>query len=491
MCILALHAVAQQTPKATLDTSETLFDTVAALNACGYDQELSISLPVRAAVRAEIARTLEASPDAEAVRQQMCDFVRSHQQPDPSRQLAPYVSLAINLSEPPDFAYRVKEADMPPDAAYVLGFVPLLKEFYKAAELSQVWTKHRAEYDQLIADHHEQVANLLLVTDVYLRLPISGFLGRHFAIYLEPMAAPGQVNSRNYGVDYFIEMSPEKDGSLKLDQLRHTYLHFLLDPLTLKRANSIRKFQPLLETVENAPLDKSFKSDVSLLLTESLIRAVEARLAPGGKNAEAARLKLVADDMSEGYVLTQYFYEQLVKFEQEPTGLQDAFPDWLYYCDIGHEKKRIAEVQFSSKAAPEIVTASNTGTKLLQEAERKLADGDFREARRLGEEALQQPLDNPGRAAFLVAQAATQTSPPDVEGAQTYFERTLKLAHSPRLVAWSHIYLGRILDMKDQREQAVEHYRAALAAGDNAPDTKAAAERGLKQPFQKPAAKPE
>jgi hypothetical protein len=55
------------------------------------------------------------------------------------------------------------------------------------------------------------------------------------------------------------------------------------------------------------------------------------------------------------------------------------------------------------------------------------------------------------------------------------------------MVAWSHIYLARILDLQESREEAVKHYRAALAAGDDRPDTKAAAERGLRQPYEPPA----
>jgi hypothetical protein len=52
------------------------------------------------------------------------------------------------------------------------------------------------------------------------------------------------------------------------------------------------------------------------------------------------------------------------------------------------------------------------------------------------------------------------------------------------LLAWSHIYLGRILDIQEEREAALAEYRAALAAGDTAADTKAAAEKGLSAPYQ-------
>jgi hypothetical protein len=51
------------------------------------------------------------------------------------------------------------------------------------------------------------------------------------------------------------------------------------------------------------------------------------------------------------------------------------------------------------------------------------------------------------------------------------------------MLAWAHIYLGRIFDVEDRRDQAVAEYKAALTARDGQPDTKAAAETGLKTPF--------
>ena len=39
------------------------------------------------------------------------------------------------------------------------------------------------------------------------------------------------------------------------------------------------------------------------------------------------------------------------------------------------------------------------------------------------------------------------------------------------MLAWSHIYLGRIYDIQDQRDQAVNEYRAALTVRDGQADT--------------------
>ena len=58
-----------------------------------------------------------------------------------------------------------------------------------------------------------------------------------------------------------------------------------------------------------------------------------------------------------------------------------------------------------------------------------------------------------------------------------------------KIRGWSHIYLGRILDIEEHRLEAVEHYRAALNAG-GSPELKAAAEKGLQQAYQPPVKHP-
>jgi len=58
------------------------------------------------------------------------------------------------------------------------------------------------------------------------------------------------------------------------------------------------------------------------------------------------------------------------------------------------------------------------------------------------------------------------------------------------VIAWSHIYLGRIFDLKEDRFAALDQYRAALdAAGGAVPEAKLAARRGLEQPYEPPGAK--
>ena len=73
----------------------------------------------------------------------MCQFYADHQQADPARTLAQHVSLALYLNAPPELTLKVKESDLPPDASYVSGFVPLLQKFYGDAGLHAIWTRHQ------------------------------------------------------------------------------------------------------------------------------------------------------------------------------------------------------------------------------------------------------------------------------------------------------------------------------------------------------------
>ena len=122
--------------------------------------------------------------------------------------------------------------------------------------------------------------------------------------------------------------------------------------------------------------------------------------------------------------------------------------------------------------------------KLLVTAEQRLSVGDSGTAQKLAQQALDEKAEDPGRALFILAQVATMNR--DMQGARTYFQRALEVAQEPKVVAWSHIYLGRIFDLQAERGAAIDHYRAALTAGASLPEAKAAAERGIQQPYEPP-----
>lgn len=488
LSVLLVGTAASAQSPATLDVNETLFSVIAAINACGYDQELQSSSAIRAEVRSEL-KAAGKSPVAADAAQEMCRFYARHRLPDQAEDLAHYVSLALNLGAPPEVQLRGAQADLPPDAAYVSGFAPLLKSYYATAKLHSIWQQHQAEYQALINEHHEALAQMIRSTDNYLRLPRSGFEGRSFTVYLEPMGAPSQVNSRNYGDAYYVVISPDA-GDLHTDAMRHTYLHFVLDPLTHRRATTLDRLRPILYSVEQAPMPDQYKRDVGLLLVESLIRAIEARTSDP-KMSERDRLALVQKDEAQGYVLTEYFYDRLREFEKADTGVETAFPDWLREIDVERQTKHARKIAFATEALPEVMASaprSAPAPKKIDLAEQALDSGNPGEAGTLAQQSLAAKED-PSRAYFVLAKVASLNG--QMQEARSNFEKALQDATGPHVIAWSNIYLGRILDIQQERESAISHYRAALATSNVPADAKSAAERGLQQPYQPPEKKPQ
>lgn len=464
---------------------------MSALNSCGYEYGLGDSLPLRQAVRSEVLAAMQQSPEARHSRDAVCQFWKEHQPAGTENDVSQYISLALELSAPPGFATKLPEADLPPDAAHVLGVSSLLQKFYQAVGIHALWQKHLGEYNALVEQLHDPIAGLISQTDLFLKLPFANYPGQRFAVYLEPLLAPSQVNARNYGNSYYVVLSPGKDGKIRTDEIRHTYLHFVLDPLAASHGTSLKRLEPILLDIRNAPLSASFKDDIALLVNECLIRAIEARTSIPKSN-ERARQAFVQRSVEQGFVLTRYFYDTLGNFETESSGFKTVYGDLLHGLDVERERKRARGVTFAATAEPEVINPARiiSQANLLNEAERKLAAGDKDGAEKLAYQVLQHNNggEEPGRAAFLLARIASLSG--KMDEARFDFEQAVLAARDPRTLAWSHIYLGRILDIQEDRQAAIEHYRAALTAGDPAADTRAAAENGLSAPYQ-PAKRPQ
>jgi hypothetical protein len=475
-----------QATKAQLEVSETFFTLAAALNSCGYDAGLDASMPFRATVRAEVRSALTQSGEAKQAGNAVCQFWIDHQLPGKENDVTPYLSLALDLGSAPEFAPTISEADLAPDAERVLGVISPLKKFYRAANIEALWRKHQSEYQALVNQLHDPVSQLLTQTDLYLKVPFNNYPGQRFVVYMEPLLSPAQVDSRNFGSNYFMVVSPDREKHVRFPEIRHTYLHFVLDPMALSHGNTLKQLEPILEDVGTAPMAQAFKNDISLMVNECLIRAIEARTTIAKSN-EAARSAYVQRSVEEGFVLTRVFYDQLGDFEKDSTGLKNAYGNLLHSVSLERERKRARDVAFRDQATPEIVSAVQPAPnedRLLNVAEQKLAAGDRDGAQKLANEVVQHNHggEAPGHAVFILARIATLTG--KMEEARVGFEQAVGSVHDSRMLAWSHIYLGRIYDIQEKRDVAVEHYRAALAAGDPSADTQAAAERGLTEPYQ-------
>jgi tetratricopeptide (TPR) repeat protein len=512
----------------TLETSEPLFYLAAALNACGYDAGLAESSPVRLKVREEINAELAESAPARDARDALCTFIREHALNDPGRSLAQYVSLALYLGPPPILTPTVDESELPPDSTQVVEVLPLVRTFAEAVHLDALWFEHHLEYEAFVDRIHDPMTKMVLGTNIYLHLPVSTYEGRRFLVLLEPMLSPSATNARYNGVDSVVVVSPAATppNSVPMDLIRHTYLHFTVEPLVYARSSAMDRLLPLLKPVQMAPLEFTYKSDITALLTECLIKAIEAQTMDVGipkpakptslkdrseyehydtqmgvydRQAEAVRRKTVDLDMRQGWVLVEYFYNQLGVMGKDGVSLKDNIGPMVYGMDVDRERHHDEQIAFlpegsgGDMAFRDAVSHTPRHLTGLDLAEMKLMKGDVNGASEIADAALK---TDPGNAEAHYVLGRIELMQGHPEEALDHLTETVNLSRDPRTIAWAHIYLGRMYDIardpddpdviRPQRDKAIAEYRAALANRDSRPDTKDAAEKGIKQPFALP-----
>jgi len=500
-------------PTISLISSEPVFFMAAALNACGYDEGLEDSAPVRKRVREEVNQALAKSEDARSKRDKVCLFIAQHRMTGSERDISQYISLSLYLSPPPQLETSVELPEMPPDSTQVVEIVPLLRDFAAAVDLHGIWLTIHHIYDEETDRLHDPLSKMIVGTNLYLKMPASTYDGRRFVVVMEPLLSPKLVNARIYGTEYVVVVSPV-NGVIPMTDVRHTYLHYVIEPLLYTRANAIDRTQPILKEIRDAPLEFRFRSDTVALTVECLIKAIEARTMDTGvptykipagversdlprfeherqvyqEKVDAIKSATVKHDMTQGFVLTQYFYEQLIQFEKDPASLRDNIGEMVYSMDVDQQVHRARQIEFDAQSDGDVLQRRKprvlTGLDL---AEARLAAGDVATASALARQSLTvhadtlQSVADSARANFVLARAAIMTGHP--EEAIDRFQKTIATSKEPRLLAWAHIYLGRMLDLDCKRDQALAEYNQALAARDGEQDTRLAAERGVKTAY--------
>ncbi len=456
---------------------------MAAINAAGYDADLDspVNSPLRAAVRREIAAR---NPPSLAG---LKAFFAEHRQKDYSADLTQYISFALCIDGPPGFAYRYRQNELPPDVAGMDRFRTLLATFSKEANLEELWAKSQPAFDQAIARYHAPALAALTEVNGYLRSSTSGALGTRFQVYLDLLGAPNQVHTRSYKNDYFIVVTPSEEP--RAEEIRHAYLHYQVDSLSIRYAAELEKKRSLIDYAQGAPaLEPYYKDDFGLLATESLIKAIEARLAPS-----AARPGLVSEAVKEGYILAAAFADALPAYEKQEQSLRFYYPEMVKAIDLNREVQRLDKVEFlAQKPARKtrVVPAERKvelppAYKTFEEAERLYTARELDKAKAQYQAVLQQTEDKPLHAKSYYGLARVAVLQNDPEGAVRLFEKTLESSPDPQVKAWALVYLGRLSDASGEREQAIGRYKEALTVEGATNAARQAAEKGLAEAFRK------
>jgi tetratricopeptide (TPR) repeat protein len=464
-----------------LDGSPAVFAVLAAANAAGYDAQINAvsNSPVRKAVREYLAKQ-----DLKSLGP-LQRFLRDHRPKDPSAELGQYISFALFSTGPPDFKPLRSDIPMPPDTAGLEELPPLMAAFYAEARLGELWQQVQPSYEQEIGRYTEWVSQAVQEVNAYFRNEGRGYLGHRFQIYIDLLGEPNQVQTRNYVDDYYVVVTPAAE--LPVDQIRHAYLHYLADPVGLKYSDDLKKKRALGDYALGSPiLPQNFRDDFIQLATESFIKAVESRLPP--------RTPALAEEaMREGYVLAPAFAEQLALYEKQDHSLVFYFPDLTAGIDMKREQKRLDHVEFVSALPTRVVRAASVTTapvvatsgpaKILEDADHAAyTDHDNARAKTLYLRLLEETDQNSMHARAYYGLARIAVLERDPETGDRLFRKALELEPDATTKSWSLLYLGRLADSQGDREQAQEHYKAALAVPDVPDQVREAAEQGLKEP---------
>ncbi|HVX67224.1 MAG TPA: tetratricopeptide repeat protein [Bryobacteraceae bacterium] len=453
---------------------------MAAINAAGYDADLgsAANSPLREMVRREIEAAHPAS--LEKLRQ----FFADHRQQDWSAELSQYISFALCVDSPPEFKFRYRTNELPPDVARLDGFRELLVQFSREAKLDELWTKAQPAFEEAIARYHPLVLAAVGQVNAYLRSSSSGAMSAHFQIYVDLLGAPNQVHTRSYKDDYFVVVTPSAEP--QAESVRHAFLHFQVDPLSLRYAENLEKKRSLIDFAQGAPaLEPYYKDDFGLLATECLIKAIEARLAPA-----ADRQGMVTLATGEGYILAPVFSEELPAYEKQEQSMRFYYPELIKGIDLKRESARLDQVKFlserpvkKSKVPVERPVELTGAARTLEDAERLYTARDLEKAKTQYLNVLKETGDKPMHAKAYYGLARVAALQNDPETAVQLFEKTLQSSPDPQVMAWAHVYLGRLADASGERDQATVHYQAAMDVKGGSEAARKAAEKGLQKAF--------
>ena len=477
----------------SVDSRPQLFAVMCALDAAGYNSGVNDS-PGRVQLRKRMLALQ--GPAVEALRK----YYAEHALGDSGATFSRFATFALVAGPPPDFHFELRRDDLPPEALALDGFNPILANFYDEAKIGELWKFYQPDYEGGVESLRAPISTLVFTVSNYLREIIRSGSPRTFAVYVEPLAG-GKTIFRTFGDQYALVVRPSADPPM--DDIRHAFLHFLLDPIAIRYRVQASKDSPLLEYAAHAPLlPVDLRDDFSGFFDECLVRAVELRLrrlSPGDLAS--------AIDQAEGsgYVLVRPIYAGLSGFEKSEPAMGYYLPDLIKGIDVEAEQRRLRGVKFADAApagetppvdmrmAAKPAASSNPLDDDLAEGQRQISARNGAAAAASFERVLASHPDDERATYGLAVASALQGKP---EQARELFTKVIAAAQNPLAgsaahsdpsnLSWSHIYLGRMYDVEGKRDLAVLEYRAALAVA-GAPDSaRTAAQHGIDAGYQTP-----
>ncbi len=373
---------------------------MAALEAACFDPTAAAgdASVFRAQVRKDLA---DLDPD---LRNRLRTFYERNKLPAPATaadQASRYVSLAFALGPPPTLEAPERSEDLPTSLLEVLDFAPLVREFYRHSRIQEnlvSYTRaYQAEGDRLRVPTSEMVRAVLSYLHtrpitisqerVTVKSPTTGKKKapqaytmrdreRHFFIVPDLLGAPGAINFRVIGDEYYAVLPEGTDPTSS--ELRRGYLQYTVDPLVLRfnREIAARRDPIKLIIAEREKAGAAVSPDIFIAVSRSLVAAADARyeearkletlnrtararlasakddpsrlaitkdLQTATKAAEDETVARLADDYERGAVLAFFFADQLKGIESSGFDVAGFFVDMIQSFDPAREGQRLTE----------------------------------------------------------------------------------------------------------------------------------------------------
>jgi hypothetical protein len=493
---------------------------MAALNVAGYDYETG-NRPL-SPLRAQLREDLKAI-DPELARRLREHFRKRSEGRAEAAAVAPYLSLALSLTEPPAFTLDVPPERLPEDVREIVDFALLLQEFHQSTGFSRLLPRYIAAYTaeaQKYGPAMAEAAGTVLAylhTDPVLELPPtyiprpsaprkgqaeSGPLvlpnrERRFVVIPDLLNARGTANLRVVRDVYFLLLGPTTEPNV--DAMRRGFINFVIDPLTERAVKEVAAIRdPLKRLLESRgdKIDPEYRRrSAYYLITDSLVRATDARLAVLGLAArrkidEAEAIYELSLAYERGSVLAFHFYDLMKAYEAVGINLRDYFTDLLAKIDFDREAKRLDEyaqrlarykqsrLEAAASPAP-ASTISNADEQVVArilEADQLIKARRYAEARSMLEAVRRERPDN-ARALFgladVTSKQASAISDSDKLAEELFaaaeLYRLAAVNASPETEKWlaqrSYVAAGKILDFLGKEDDAAAAYDLALKLG--------------------------
>jgi tetratricopeptide (TPR) repeat protein len=473
----------------TIDTSEAMFTTMCALYAAGFEGD--VNPDNWTTYRAQMREKLKAQqgPAVDALK----EFYRGHQFRDPAAMLSRFVWFGLVSGPAPKFRPVLRRDELPPDVLDLEGFSDILSNYYTEQNIGRLFRQVQPLYNREIERAHDPISDIVFQAGTYLRAVVDPAQPKTFTIIVEPLV--GRItNVRNFLDHYAIVLSGSEE--IPTDVVRHAYLHFLLDSLPLQYPHVIAVKRPLYEVAAEAPrLAPDLKDDFPSWVGECTVRAVEIKLRKMSPSEREADLE---SNDADGYVLVRPIYLGLDAYSKAEPAFKDYFPDLIRAIDIKTEQTRVAAIKFApaqqaaqnKELSGEVVARNRVSLNTLPndpEAIAELTEGEKQLSAknpRAAEAAFKNVIakyPNQSRAWYGLGMVAVLDH--DAERAKEVFGRLTEGQYAamqdPLVMAWSHVYLGRIFEDEGHLEQAKSEYQAVLAVQGAPAQAQQAAQKGL------------